>query len=89
MLFRSVSTENVRGTVDEVQAEPVIGALGQRVQRCAGAQQRLVRLGEFRAKRAHLALVTDASAHVVGLVTIHDVIGELLGARPAGGKAPA
>lgn len=33
----------------------------------------------FRTKRAHLALVVDADDHVVGLVTIHDVIGELLG----------
>ena len=36
-------------------------------------------IGVFRAKRAHLALVVDAGNHVVGLVTIHDVIGELLG----------
>jgi CBS domain containing-hemolysin-like protein len=36
-------------------------------------------IGEFRSKRAHLALVVDANERVVGLVTIHDVIGELLG----------
>jgi CBS domain containing-hemolysin-like protein len=36
-------------------------------------------IGVFRAKRAHLALVVDASDRVVGLVTIHDVLGELLG----------
>lgn len=33
----------------------------------------------FRTKRAHLALVVDANEQVVGLVTIHDVLGELLG----------
>lgn len=36
-------------------------------------------IGVFRAKRAHLALVVDASERVVGLVTIHDVLGALLG----------
>jgi len=36
-------------------------------------------IGVFRAKRAHLALVVDAEERVVGLVTIHDVLGELLG----------
>jgi CBS domain containing-hemolysin-like protein len=33
----------------------------------------------FRAKRAHLALVVDGNGAVVGLVTIHDVLRELLG----------
>lgn len=33
----------------------------------------------FRSKRAHLSLVVDGNDQVVGLVTIHDVIGELLG----------
>lgn len=36
-------------------------------------------IGVFRAKRAHLALVVDANDRVVGLVTIHDVLGALLG----------
>jgi CBS domain containing-hemolysin-like protein len=36
-------------------------------------------IGVFRAKRAHLSLVVDGNDAVVGLVTIHDVIGELLG----------
>lgn len=36
-------------------------------------------IGVFRAKRAHLALVVDGNDDVVGLVTIHDVLGELLG----------
>ncbi len=33
----------------------------------------------FRARRAHLALVVNADDRVVGLVTIHDVLRELLG----------
>lgn len=33
----------------------------------------------FRAKRAHLSLVVDGNDAVVGLITINDVIGELLG----------
>jgi len=37
----------------------------------------------FRTKRAHLALVVDADGRVVGLVTIHDVVGELLGQSTA------
>lgn len=36
-------------------------------------------IGVFRGKRAHLALVVDDAERVVGLVTIHDVLGELLG----------
>jgi CBS domain containing-hemolysin-like protein len=36
-------------------------------------------IGEFRARRAHLSLVVDGNDAVVGLVTIHDVISELLG----------
>lgn len=40
-------------------------------------------IGEFRATRAHLALVIDADERVVGLVTIHDVIGALLGSDTA------
>lgn len=36
-------------------------------------------ISEFRARRAHLSLVVDQQDQVVGLVTIHDVIGELLG----------
>jgi putative hemolysin len=37
-------------------------------------------IGVLRAKRAHLAIVVDkdASDKVVGMVTIHDVIGALL-----------
>jgi CBS domain containing-hemolysin-like protein len=37
-------------------------------------------IGVFRTKRAHLAIVTDTDApeRVVGMVTIHDVIGALL-----------
>jgi CBS domain containing-hemolysin-like protein len=47
-------------------------------------------IGVFRAKRAHLALVVDADDRVVGLVTIHDVIRELLGGALAArqGGAP-
>ena len=51
-------------------------------------------IGVFRAKRAHLALVVDVNDRVVGLITIHDVLGELLGqgastATPAAtAKAP-
>lgn len=36
-------------------------------------------IGEFRLRRAHLSLVVDRNDAVVGLVTIHDVISELLG----------
>lgn len=36
-------------------------------------------IGVFRNKRAHLALVVDAAARVVGVVTINDVLRELLG----------
>ena len=36
-------------------------------------------VAEFRTRRAHQALVVEADGSVVGLVTIHDVIGELLG----------
>ncbi len=36
-------------------------------------------ISEFRSKRAHLALVVNSDARVVGLVTIHDVLRELLG----------
>jgi len=45
----------------------------------------------FRAKRAHLALVVNADARVVGLVTINDVLRELLGQSapaPAAKVAP-
>lgn len=43
---------------------------------------------EFHTRRAHQALVVAADGQVVGLVTIHDVIGELLGnAPPAPPKA--
>ena len=44
-------------------------------------------IGEFRATRAHLALVTDHDGRAVGLVTIHDVIRELLGPDRPGTKA--
>ena len=38
-------------------------------------------IGEFRATRTHMALVVDNTSRVVGLVTIHDVIGALLGSE--------
>ena len=39
-------------------------------------------LGFLRERRSHQALVVDASAVVVGLITLEDVLGELLGGVP-------
>ena len=36
-------------------------------------------IGALRAARAPLAIVTDADGRVAGLLTINDVLGELLG----------
>jgi magnesium and cobalt exporter, CNNM family len=45
-------------------------------------------LGFLRERRAHQALVVDFSNHVVGMITLEDVLGELLGAVPDEFKAP-
>jgi magnesium and cobalt exporter, CNNM family len=45
-------------------------------------------LGLLRERRSHQALVVDASGTVVGMITLEDVLGELLGAVPDEFKAP-
>ena len=45
-------------------------------------------LGFLRERRGHQALVVDASDRVVGMITLEDVLGELLGAVPDEFKAP-
>jgi CBS domain containing-hemolysin-like protein len=37
----------------------------------------------LRERRAHQAIVTDAAGHTVGMITIQDVLNELVGLRPA------
>ena len=44
-------------------------------------------LGFLRARRSHQALVTDEAGLVVGMITLEDVLGELLGAVPDEFKA--
>src|SRR5438067_7051850 len=45
-------------------------------------------LGFLRERRAHQALVVDPAGGVIGLITLEDVIGELLGSVPDEFKAP-
>ena len=45
-------------------------------------------LGFLRERRSHQALVVDAAATVVGMITLEDVLGELLGNVPDEFKAP-
>jgi CBS domain containing-hemolysin-like protein len=45
-------------------------------------------LGFLRERRAHQALVVDATGRVAGMITLEDVLGELLGAVPDEFKAP-
>jgi CBS domain containing-hemolysin-like protein len=45
-------------------------------------------LGFLRERRSHQALVVDATDRVVGLITLEDVLGELLGSVPDEFKAP-
>jgi putative hemolysin len=45
-------------------------------------------LGFLREKRSHQALVMDAAGTVVGMITLEDVLGELLGGVPDEFKAP-
>jgi CBS domain containing-hemolysin-like protein len=45
-------------------------------------------LGFLREKRSHQALVVDASNAIIGLITLEDVLGELLGSVPDEFKAP-
>jgi putative hemolysin len=45
-------------------------------------------LGFLRERRSHQALVVDAAQNVVGLITLEDVLGELLGGVPDEFKAP-
>jgi CBS domain containing-hemolysin-like protein len=44
---------------------------------------------ELRERRAHAAIVVDATGQALGLITIQDVLGELLGDRPGQGGDPA
>ena len=43
---------------------------------------------ELREKRAHVAVVTDAAGQTIGLITIQDLLEELLGQRPSPADAP-
>jgi CBS domain containing-hemolysin-like protein len=43
---------------------------------------------ELREKRAHAAIVVDASRRPVGLITIQDLLEELLGQRPSPADRP-
>jgi CBS domain containing-hemolysin-like protein len=45
-------------------------------------------LGFLREKRSHQALVVDSSDAVIGMITLEDVLGELLGSVPDEFKAP-
>jgi len=45
-------------------------------------------LGFLRERRSHQALVVDAGGAVVGMITLEDVLGELLGSVPDEFKAP-
>jgi magnesium and cobalt exporter, CNNM family len=45
-------------------------------------------LGFLRERRSHQALVVDAAQKVVGMITLEDVLGELLGGVPDEFKAP-
>jgi putative hemolysin len=45
-------------------------------------------LGFLRERRSHQALVVDASQQVAGMITLEDVLGELLGGVPDEFKAP-
>ena len=45
-------------------------------------------LGFLRERRSHQALVVDASDIVIGMITLEDVLGELLGSVPDEFKAP-
>ena len=45
-------------------------------------------LGFLRERRSHQALVVDAGGTVVGMITLEDVLGELLGGVPDEFKAP-
>jgi CBS domain containing-hemolysin-like protein len=45
-------------------------------------------LGFLRERRSHQALVTDPAGSVVGMITLEDVLGELLGGVPDEFKAP-
>lgn len=45
-------------------------------------------LGFLRERRSHQALVVDASDAVIGMITLEDVLGELLGSVPDEFKAP-
>ena len=46
---------------------------------------------ELRERRVHAAVVADAAGRTVGLITMQDVLGELLNPRsaPAGNPTPA
>lgn len=44
-------------------------------------------VAELRAHRAHAAIIVDAAGKTAGLVTIQDVLGELLGLRPSASGA--
>ncbi|MCC7010446.1 MAG: HlyC/CorC family transporter [Acidobacteria bacterium] len=43
---------------------------------------------ELRDRRAHLAAVTDQQNRVIGLITVHDLLNELLGPRTPAGDPP-
>jgi len=45
-------------------------------------------LGFLRERRSHQALVVDASDAVIGMITLEDILGELLGSVPDEFKAP-
>jgi CBS domain containing-hemolysin-like protein len=45
-------------------------------------------LGFLRERRTHQALVVDGAGAVVGMITLEDVLGELLGTVPDEFKAP-
>jgi putative hemolysin len=78
----------------------VVGQLARDVKRLPTSKQVLTALSEMRRERHHLAVVVDEYGGTAGIVTLEDLIEELVGEihdeydaapepRPAGGMAPA
>jgi putative hemolysin len=87
----------IRPDSDDVM---VVGQLAREVKRLPTSKQVLTALSEMRRERHHLAVVVDEYGGTAGIVTLEDLIEELVGEihdeydaapepRPAGGIAPS